>query len=403
VLTVLGVGRRLAGEAAPDVLVLLDPALGSAACAAVAAFSRSALHATYLALVFTRSAALRLPAQRAALLVVAFAKGAEQLLRRRGGGQVAEPRVSRQARLPPTIRPPRRLTASRPTNQLCTKPCLLTRCMSGVAQPSRFEVDTSVEDMRIALAVLHTLHTLMPYTTSAPPALAAQLLGPTPGACMTEAGDEGVDSACQLLVLLCVADELAPLFEATPQATAQRGKVAMALLAEAVSRSCRVLLRSSPPPPDTLEARSGQSEMMLTARELVRKALGITAISCHDVCADDVDEPPSLVHSGEYDVGCAVRHSGGFFLKAFTNATPFAVVACVGVAEVTREWLAREAPGASLRSVLADASASSALAVTLAAAFESKRVSMRRFLEDHLPGAGPTPHAQCTICAMTTL
>ena len=72
-------------------LVLLDPALGGAACAALHAFLRSPLHDLYLAVVFTRSAALRMPAQRSALLTVAYAKSCEQVLRRRGGGQVREP------------------------------------------------------------------------------------------------------------------------------------------------------------------------------------------------------------------------------------------------------------------------------------------------------------------------
>ena len=76
-----------------QVLVLLDPALGGAACAALHAFLRSPLHDLYLAVVFTRSAALRLPAQRGALLTVAYAKSCEQVLRRRGGGQVREPAI----------------------------------------------------------------------------------------------------------------------------------------------------------------------------------------------------------------------------------------------------------------------------------------------------------------------
>ena len=360
-LSALDCGHQLVdrtGELAPDVIVLVDPALGSAACEAVTAFLRSALYSTHLALMFTRSAALRLPAQRSAVLVVSFAKAAEQLLRRRGGERVAEPRIMRQ--------------------------------------PSRFEIDSSIEDMRLALAILHTLHVTQPHATLAAADLTAQLLGANPGACMTEAGDDGVDSACQLLVLLCVANDLTPLFAPTPEAAAQRAKVAMALLAEAVSRSCRVLLRTSPPPSSELEARTGQSPMMLTARTLVRKALGIVPHSCSDVLDDDIDEPAHMDHSGAYDVEKAVRASGSFFLKAYTNATPFAVVGCVAVAEVVREWMATDAAGRSLRSVLADAHSSTALATALASAFESKRISMRRFLEDHLPGAS-AQHVQAAL------
>ena len=360
-LSALDCGHQLTdstGELAPDVLPLIDPALGGKACEAVAGFVRSSLYATHLALLFTRSPALRLPAQRAALLVVSFAKAAEQLLRRRGGERVAEPRVTRQ--------------------------------------PSRFQLDTSVEDMRLALAILHTLELTQAHATVVPQEMAKQLLGPTPGTCMTEAGDEGLDSPCQILVFLCLSHELSALFEPTAEAAAQRARVAMALLAEAVSRSCRVLLRTSPPPCEELEACSGQSPMMLTARSLVRKALGISPESCHDVMADELAEPAEVKHAGEYDVDMAVRASGGFFLKAYTNATPFAVVGCVGVAEVIREWLRIDAPGRTLPSVLRDAGASAALARALAGAFESKRISMRRFLEDHLPGASP-PHVQAAL------
>ena len=367
-LSALDCGHRLldgTGELAPDVLVLVDPALGTEACAATSTFLQSALHATYLALVFTRSAALRLPAQRTALLVVAFVKGAEQQLRRRAGDRVAEPRMMRQ--------------------------------------PSHFEMDSSAEDIRLALAILHTLTTMQAHATAAAPELVMHLLGPSPGVCMTEAGDNGVDSVCQLLVLLCLSDELEPLFAPTADAAARRSRVAMALLAEAVSRSCRVLLRtsvanagSSQGGAAAVEACTGQSAAMLMAHTLVRKALGVTPGSCRDVLADDVGEPEHVEHASEYDVERAVRASGSFFLQAYTNATPFGVVAAVGIAETTREWVAREAPGRTLRSVLADAAASKALAAGLAGAFESRRISMRRFLETHLPGASPQ-HVQAAL------
>jgi len=171
------------------------------------------------------------------------------VLRRRGGGQVTEPRVSRQ--------------------------------------PSSFEVVTSAEDVRLALAMLHTLSRVgAGHDRAAAAALAVRLLGPEPGTCMTEAGEHGVDSVCQLLVLLCLSDDLDPLFtphdvdHTDPTARQRRSRVAMALLAEAVSRSCRVLLRTAPPTPqhalDGFEARAGQSHAMLTARRLVR-----CACMCH--------------------------------------------------------------------------------------------------------------------------
>jgi len=57
---------------------------------------------------------------------------------------------------------------------------------------------------------------------------------------------------------------------------------------------------------------------------------------------------------------------------------PFAVVACVGVAEHARAWCrdpTTEAAGRSLRAVLADGIASAALARHLAEAFESKAIA----------------------------
>ena len=385
-LCALDAGHRLkdgTGEDAPDVLLILDPALGTAANVAAHAFMRSALHGLYLSIAFTRTAALRLPSQHSALLVVAFAKACEQVLRRRGGEQLAEPRLSRQ--------------------------------------PSSFGLIGCSEDLRLALAILHTLRTLGACLSQPPVHLSAEiaskLLGPNPAACMTEAGDESVDTVCQLLVLLCLSPDLDTLFEEGHQA--QLSNVAFGLLAEAVSRSCRVLLKATPLPPDTLEVTSGQSATMRVARHLARKALGIQAASCHDVLSDEEPEPPSLEHDGAFSLQAALQASGGFFLKAWTNATPFAVVACLGVASVARAWCKRHAanhgagaftdgatagepralPPSSIAAVLSDAEASAALATELASAFESKAIGMRSFIQTHLPSTD-LQGAQRVQCAL---
>lgn len=197
------------GELAPDVLVLVDPALGHAAAADCETFARSALHHLYLSIAFTRSAALPLPQQHAALLMVAFAKAAEQALRRRGGGLMTEQRVMRQ--------------------------------------PSTFHVAEATEELRIALAILHTLQinsSLLRAGSEFQTQMATKLLSDEPGAHMTEAEGDGVETVCQLLCLLCLSPSLDGLFATTPEATAQRSAVAMALLAEATSRGCRALLKS---------------------------------------------------------------------------------------------------------------------------------------------------------------
>lgn len=84
------------GEPAPDILVLVDPALGEAA-ADCEAFARTALHSLYVSIVVTRSASLAMASQYSALLMVSFAKVVEQVMRRRGGGLMAAPRIMRQA------------------------------------------------------------------------------------------------------------------------------------------------------------------------------------------------------------------------------------------------------------------------------------------------------------------
>ena len=72
------------------------------------------------------------------------------------------------------------------------------------------------------------------------------------------------------------------------------------------------------------------------------------------------------------------------------------MVACVGVAEHARAWCRDEAGGAPLRAVLADGAASARLAAALAAAFESKAIGMRSFLEAQLPGAS-AQHVQAAL------
>ena len=59
---------------------------------------------------------------------------------------------------------------------------------------------------------------------------------------------------------------------------------------------------------------------MLVARELVRRALGVRPEQCASPAADDEPEPPEVTHDGSYDLGSALKRSGGFFLMADTSA-----------------------------------------------------------------------------------
>lgn len=96
------------GELAPDVLVLLPPEASGASgedcpwpgtakgCRAWAGLD---VHKSYLSVVFARTPLLPVPQQHLALCGVALVKAAEQLLRRRQGGVVAQtaPRLTREA------------------------------------------------------------------------------------------------------------------------------------------------------------------------------------------------------------------------------------------------------------------------------------------------------------------
>lgn len=227
------------GELAPDVLVLADPALGHAAAADCDSFARSALHHLYLSIAFTRSASLPLPQQHAALLMVAFSKAAEQALRRRGGGLLTEQRIMRQ--------------------------------------PSTFHVAETTEELRIALAILHTLQissSLLRAGSEFQTQMATKLLSDEPGAHMTEAEGDGIETVCQLLCLLCLSPSLDGLFAPTPEAAAQRATVAMALLAEATSRGCRALLKS--PPRAAAAAAAAETRVGVSPVQ--------ARVECYDAC-----------------------------------------------------------------------------------------------------------------------
>ena len=148
-------------------LLVTDPALGAAAEQACTTFARSALHSVYLSIAFTRSAALPLPQQHAALLMVSFCKAVEQDLRRRGGGLMTELRIMRQ--------------------------------------PSTFQLAEAQEDLRLALAILHTLQRVSPLLrpgSDFQKGMAAKLLAADPGAHMTEAEGDGIETVCQARLAL---------------------------------------------------------------------------------------------------------------------------------------------------------------------------------------------------------
>ena len=131
----------------------------------------------------------------------------------------------------------------------------------------------------------------------------------------------------------------------------QLARVAMALLGEAVSRGCRVLLKAQTPPPiKVAKAPTAGSAGAETAgggaaatwaeepyRRLLRQALGIRLASCVDAAPLEAPEPDAHAHSDAHsdavDLRCGAQASGHFFGHRLTNCTPWAIVACLGWAE----------------------------------------------------------------------
>ena len=113
---------------------------------------------------------------------------------------------------------------------------------------------------------------------------------------MTEAKEDDVVSVCKIVGALCCLDQSKELFMMKNRK--QLSKVAMGLMGEAVSRSCRV-------------ACAKDKDVMW---KMIRKGLGIKLEDCVYPNPDDKREEKELEHSPNFDSQKARSKSG---LKTF--------------------------------------------------------------------------------------
>eukprot|EP00435_Cladocopium_sp_Y103_P030866 s2573_g7.t1 len=303
--------RDDAGEVAPDVAVL--------ACEPREFyhwFVTSEMYKSYLAMVFTRNPLGQVPGQPYALPVIVWVKTAELLIGR-------APRAPRDAAVMP-----------------------------------KEEADWFRQMLRTHLMAMHTVKQLTQGRGSMEQ-LAEALSSPEPAAALTEA-EGGPQSVCLALAACCFAKNALPMFwgsrglERANSRTLQRAnsktigrqstteliedaanwprrlrRLALAMMAEAVSRACRRLVRSLCTP--ETEAN--------VLKKLLWNALGVEESSIAQVTPGE-SEPPELAkpegHSDDCDAAHVQRRSallfapqGKYFQVALTNCTPQGVAACL--------------------------------------------------------------------------
>lgn len=296
--------RDDAGEVAPDVAVL--------ACEPREFyhwFVTSEMYKSYLAMVFTRNPLGQVPGQPYALPVILWVKTAELLIGR----------APRDAGVMP-----------------------------------KEEADWFRHMLRTHLMAMHTVKQLTQDRGSMEQ-LAEALGSPEPAAALTEA-EGGPQSVCLALAACCFAKNALPMFwgsrglERANSRTLQRAnsktlgrqrtaeledaanwprrlrRLALAMMAEAVSRACRRLVRSLCTPETEADV----------LKKLLWNALGVEESSIAQVTPGE-SEPPELAkpegHSDDCDVAHVQRRSallfapqGKYFQVALTNCTPQGVV-----------------------------------------------------------------------------
>ena len=292
------------------------------------AFLQSRLHDLYLSTVFTRSTTVPLPAQRVALLAITFCRGVAQLLlcnAKLGGQFLHAPGLRNHAR------------------QMVS--CWLTLRELLRAQPPSARAKSDGSDRSTSSGSSGGNGNNHPSGGSALVGWAKQLAhvlvhSTAPQDHITEAptalNERGCASVCQALAVLACTDACMPLFvdegghasatsSGSPTPGASRAppaapplparphppspqlvRVAMALLAEAVSRGCRVQVKAQQPivggkkSSATTAAAAASSKTAISKsheppsyRPLLRKALGIKLSSCHAAAPLEEPEPPS--------------------------------------------------------------------------------------------------------------
>lgn len=327
----LDIGQPLSDEQAveaPDVVVLIPE--GSEEPQRW--FTKTVLYQAYLGVVFARNPLCALPVQRLALPVLVWVKSGEQLLLLRGRGGAA-----------------------------------------GIAD----EVATSVSRLcRVHALAAHTVRCaaveggawgqLARRLAKSSDSSLAQLL--------TEA-DEGPQSVCIALAAACfspAAEELWQGAAVAGLATAKLRSLALALLAEAVSRGCRKLCRSR-----GVASAGGEAAV---EQQMLWDALGITAESVPwpegAAAAEPAQWRARAAHSDAFDLPRALKRSalffapeGKYFQMGLTNCTPQGVVASLLLHLVIRQ---------------------TGNAASITPQLCSRKISMKAFIETVLPGTNPS-------------
>jgi len=323
------------------------------------AFLRSRLYDLYLSTVFTRSTVVPLPAQRVALLAITFCRGVEQLLLSKaklGDQFVHAPGLRKHVHQMVScwltlrellrVRHPSACARDDNNNGSNTRDAANGDggACSSIGGSSSGDFNRSESNNRSGGYALvgwaSQLANVLVHSTS-------------PQDHITEApttlNERGCASVCQALAVLACADACMPLFvdddntspaseTTTPESSPipptssspscplrpkppspQLARVAMALLAEAVSRGCRVQVKTQPPTvlkgkkeQPSVEGSSGSSRSATTTaaaassastpsksneppsyRPLLRQALGIKLTSCHFPAPLEEPEAPT--------------------------------------------------------------------------------------------------------------
>ncbi|KAI9362016.1 hypothetical protein DFJ73DRAFT_8819 [Zopfochytrium polystomum] len=269
-------------------------------------FMKTAIYASQLSVAFTRNPDVIVHGQHVALLSVAFVRTVEHLFERRHGR-----------------------THTRSPSSTTTK-------------------DLSIEkgnDRRrgyvaLALDLAFTLRRLFGHMSDDWTSWLQCLRSAKPGQFLTEAPITDGKISCQglpsvakaLVAFACMAASPGPnktssstaakswrqfMASDSPNDGASRREMALALFAEAVSRGCRVLLKSDP------RCRSDVSFTMEDARrDAIRQALGIKP---------NPPDSDAAENSSIYNLTAGRKYSGRFFAdpRWRTNASPQAVAACL--------------------------------------------------------------------------
>ncbi len=319
---------------APDVCVL-SPSGHERACMW---FTSSEVYRMYLAMVFARNPACRLPSQRIALPTLVWVKTAEQLLMRSQATQAQ----NREGRHPPNydqaLSPPdyqRRWFA-----EMLSIHEAATNCVRGLAvdcglfealatsllggggsagagagkrgpSAALTEADGGPQSVCAALAAccFSPLASSLWDTSSSAATSPSNPLDKLPAAVPWVEGRSGAEG-CDERSSSAEADAvLAPL-----RASRSLRRIAMCMLAESVSRGCRKLVRSlagnAGPPRTAADAGA-------LATSLLRDALGVDEASVPIPKPEGEPDDPSLSrpagHSGAFDAQRALRHSTRFF------------------------------------------------------------------------------------------